>query len=385
MVIALAFLPLAVHAQGPLIPEPYKPGLTALTDLGTGTYQGHQGGLYPGGVNVIPAVHSAAGRLMADRILPRDAVGNVDLVNGKIVMLSIGLSNTEQVFENFIPLAEADPLVNGKIVFVNTAQGSMAVHEWANPLEPDYPIIWSTFDARLAAAGVTAAQVQVAWMKHTTVSGMIAPFPAGATQVNDWMRQTLQLAKARCPNLVAAYCTSRVYAGYANKNLNPEPDSYENGFSVKWLIEDQINGDPELAFDGPSPKAPWLCWGAYNWTNGLGPDLVEGGAGGRSDNLEWHLSDMAADGTHPSDPQGRNKQANLLLNWLKNEPTCVPWFVASLPAPPPQGDERGSSRGCGSSGSAGNALPMLLAMVILMAFSAARKLHRPSPALRARR
>src|SRR3954471_22707942 len=32
-------------------------GMVALTDLGKGTYKGEQGGLYPGGVNTMPAAH----------------------------------------------------------------------------------------------------------------------------------------------------------------------------------------------------------------------------------------------------------------------------------------------------------------------------------------
>ena len=44
-------------------------GKTPLNDLGTGTYQGQQGGLYPGGSNTRPAVH--------DRDL--DRIGRVEL------------------------------------------------------------------------------------------------------------------------------------------------------------------------------------------------------------------------------------------------------------------------------------------------------------------
>jgi len=36
-------------------------GLTPLNDLGTGFFQGQQGGLYPNGENERPAEHNAAG------------------------------------------------------------------------------------------------------------------------------------------------------------------------------------------------------------------------------------------------------------------------------------------------------------------------------------
>ena len=48
------------------------------------------------------------------------------------------------------------------------------------------------------------------------------------------------LAKSRYPNLRLAYLSSRIYAGYAQTALNPEPYAYESGFSVKWLIERQL-------------------------------------------------------------------------------------------------------------------------------------------------
>ncbi|MGH3748867.1 MAG: hypothetical protein ACRDT8_15880, partial [Micromonosporaceae bacterium] len=40
-------------------------GRVPLVDLGAGSYQGEQGGLYPGGVNVRPAAHDTAGRSIA--------------------------------------------------------------------------------------------------------------------------------------------------------------------------------------------------------------------------------------------------------------------------------------------------------------------------------
>src|SRR5262245_66296590 len=40
-------------------------GLTPLSDLGSGHYQGYQGGLYPGGTNAPPAAHRTAALAMA--------------------------------------------------------------------------------------------------------------------------------------------------------------------------------------------------------------------------------------------------------------------------------------------------------------------------------
>src|SRR6266446_10089616 len=50
-------------------------GLTPLTDLGKGSYKGEQGGLYPGGENVMPPEHLKAGLRIAKTVVPLDTEG----------------------------------------------------------------------------------------------------------------------------------------------------------------------------------------------------------------------------------------------------------------------------------------------------------------------
>ena len=135
------------------------------------------------------------------------------------------------------------------------------------------------------------------------------------------------------PNVRIAYLTSRIYGGYGLR-LSPEPEAYENGFTVKWLIESQIAGNPGLAFEGVGAQVPWLSWGSYMWADGGGADGVEGGIPGRSDGLEWLRSDLAADGIHPS-AIGVAKVAAMWLDWLKNDATAQPWFLDTVNPPPP--------------------------------------------------
>src|SRR5262249_30838227 len=74
-------------------------GLIPLNDLGPSSYHGFIGGLYPAGSNTPPAPHLAAAVTIAnDQIKPLDAAGNLDPDHGKIVMISIGMSNTTQEF-----------------------------------------------------------------------------------------------------------------------------------------------------------------------------------------------------------------------------------------------------------------------------------------------
>ena len=70
-------------------------GRIPLNDLGTGLYAGEVGGLYPGGSNQRLLSHDLALDRVG-RILRRDAQGNPDAPFGKIVLMSVGLSNTTQ-------------------------------------------------------------------------------------------------------------------------------------------------------------------------------------------------------------------------------------------------------------------------------------------------
>ena len=77
--------------------DPGPPRRVPLTELGAGTYKGFTGGLYPAGSNVEPGAHAAVGRVRAQGIVPRDTAGTPN-AGGKIVLLSIGMSNTTQEF-----------------------------------------------------------------------------------------------------------------------------------------------------------------------------------------------------------------------------------------------------------------------------------------------
>lgn len=287
-------------------------GLRPLTDLGENTYKGHEGGLYPEGRNQPPQSHLKAGSEMARQVIPRDGEGKPS-PQGKIVLLSIGMSNTTQEFQVFQELAAGETGLNPRLVIVDGAQGGQAAQITADPDAR----FWEVVDERLRNAGVTRGQVQVAWIKQAT-PGPRQPFPAEVTELQQYLAATVHNLQNRFPNLKIAYLSSRIYAGYAETPLNPEPHAYESAFAVKWLIADQIAGKKELNYDasrGPV-KAPWLAWGPYLWADGTA---------GRSDGLIYERQDLAADGTHPS-PRGRRKVARQLRTFFKTEPTARPWF-----------------------------------------------------------
>jgi uncharacterized protein (TIGR03437 family) len=272
-------------------------------------YKGFAGGLYPNS-NQRPAAHGAAGLAQAALVRPRDLAGNIDEQNGRLVLLSIGMSNTTQEFSAFQRLVSSDPERNPKLVLVDGAQGGWS----ADRIVADPDDYWKGVEQRIQTARLTDAQIQTAWVKLADM-GPTLPFPADARKLESETQKIIEMAKTRFPNLRLVYLSSRIYAGYATTPLNPEPYAYQGGFSVKWLIQAQLEGDPALDF--ASGKFPWLSWGPYLW--GDGTTL-------RFDGLTWNCSDLAEDGTHPSE-SGQIKVATILLDFFKGDATTRPWFV----------------------------------------------------------
>lgn len=291
--------------------------LKPLPQLGVEKYQGFEGGLYPGGKNERPKEHKAVGLALAKQVQPLGPDGK-PAAGGKIVLLSVGMSNTTQEFSAFKRLADADREKNPDLVIVDGAQGGMTaakIKDTENPAGVQY---WNAVDQRLKNARVTREQVQAAWIKEAD-AGPSSGFPKYAQTLRDELRQIVQIMHTRFPNLKLVYLSSRIYAGYAKSLLNPEPYAYESGLSVKWLIEEQIKGDKALNFDPAKGevKAPWLSWGPYLWANGTAKN---------PDGLFYLESDFGGDGTHPSD-SGRRKVAGQLMNYFKSDPTAKAWFI----------------------------------------------------------
>jgi hypothetical protein len=296
--------------------------LVPITDLGTGTYFGVEGGLYPDGSNVMPASHDADGVAFADAVQPLDANGNPD-PTGKYGLLSLGLSVT---FENYFFLQQAglaDTSLNSHLVLVNGANPNLTAARYANPNDP----IWTTeMNYFIPQTGLTANQIVAAWVM--VIDGYpTGTFPADMTKLQGEYESIAENLHTKFPNLKMAFFSSRDYSGYSNGRVqpdDPEPYAYETAFAVRGMIEDQLNGNANLNYNpanGPV-MAPWLSWADYDWANGLIP---------RSDGLVWTCQDFLNDGTHNSLPSGREKDANMLLNFLKTDDATAPWFLASPP------------------------------------------------------
>jgi len=288
-------------------------GKTPLTVLGTGTYQGFQGGLYPGASNAPSRRYLDAGLAAAARVTPLGSNGQPSR-SGRVVLLSIGMSNAYLEFRSLIQLASRHPVAAGKYVVAGTLTQNPRV-ELVNGATPkwDAPKILSNqsqylgiVDADLAAAGMTGRQVQAVWL-YDAIGNESQPFPVDARQLRADLTAMIAMLTAHFPNLRLVYVSSREYAGYAVSKTNPEPYAYDSGFSVKWTIARRM-AHPRLR--------PWVAWGPYTWADGTTP---------RPDGLIWTCSDFEPDGTHPS-AQGADKIGSMLLHFFTTNRTTRSWF-----------------------------------------------------------
>jgi hypothetical protein len=293
-------------------------GLVPLSDMSAADrYKGEDGGLYGEGRNTPPEAHGKAAMESAAKIQPLDAEGKPS-PTGKIVLLTHGMSNTTNESQRFLEVANADTRKNPSLVLIDGAQGGMDSRKWVADTHTRRDTSpWETLDKRIQNAGATAQQVQVIWMKHALARvAQYGEFPKHAGKLKDDEAEITRMLKQRFPNLRIIYLASRSYAGYATTELNPEPFAYESAFAVRWLIQNQMKGDPQLSYaDG---KAPLLLWGPYLW--------ADGEKGRKAGDLAYKREDYREDGTHPTD-SGRQKVAAQLLHFFTSDPTTVGWFV----------------------------------------------------------
>ncbi len=306
-----------------------------LNDLATRTYFKNPGGLYPNGFNAPPPDHDSAARAHRNRIRALDVNGD-ESPFGRYVLISIGMGNASEEWCSksggppcgswtFMGRAASDPAVNHRsLVVVNGAPDGQDTPSWESPTSPNYDRIKV---GRLAPLGLSENQVEIAWVKlaDPKPTTSLAADSADAQIFLSNLGQVLRALKIRYPQLQLVFLSSRTYGGYSTNDWNPEPYAYEEGFSVKWAIESQIN---EMRSSPPNPHAgslsytktaPLILWGPYLWADGMTP---------RSDGVLWQRSDFEDDGVHPSQI-GESMVAGMLLDFFKSSLYTRCWFVAN--------------------------------------------------------
>jgi len=363
-------------------PWPPLAGVPPLTDFPPGyLYLGAYPGYLYAGSNLVPPDHDADGRTLASGIVPRDTGGApcsapaaAAAAGCRVAFLSIGFSNNTIEFcggdgiggdpddpaatacplptaavpylqaESFIAQALADPAVNhSTVVLVDGAKGGVTYSDW-DPTVSGYGEYDRVRDQILIPSGLSEAQVQSIWVKDGEAAPSVSlatgalGHPPEAVLEERSLGNIMRAIRLRYPNARQVFVSSRIYGGYANtaappNNLNPEPYAFEQGFSIKWLVDSQIQQvrggapDPNAGnLDYRSLASPWIAWGPYLWANGTTP---------RADGLVWENRDFrypystgagVNECTHPS-VHAEAKVGSMLLQFMKTSPYTA-WFLA---------------------------------------------------------
>lgn len=204
------------------------------------------------------------------------------------------MSSGNEEYDNFIDALASDPDVSQDVIFENLAESKLGIDKWLDGQgnvseEPE--------------------EVQVVIFKHTNNYPQDQfqenkRFPDHAVDTKEDLIERCEQLQILYPNLKLIIMTSRTFGGWTCNN-NPgtfrylEPVAYEEGFSVKWAIE-ELNND--TSFDIP------VMWGPYYW------QLMD---------EDWFEPDQG----HPA--SGLNDYVvGKLMDFFKNEPTVSRWFLA---------------------------------------------------------
>jgi hypothetical protein len=153
---------------------------------------------------------------MAAQIVPRNAQGAPDPA-GRIVFMSLGMSNAVIHWTAFQQLVAGDPLRNPKLKLFQGAQGGVPVEEMDEPTD----LYWTTtLPQKMAQAGITPQEVQVVWFLQAN-SHPTGALPAARAEPAGADGDCLRILEDVCPNVRIAYVANRIYAGYATVSSIP--------------------------------------------------------------------------------------------------------------------------------------------------------------------
>lgn len=315
-------------------------GLTPFLDLQTGSYLGYQAGLYPGGTNILTGPHLKSGKTIAKGIKPLDGDGNVNYGDGVVLFAGFGPSVPGHIYGKVVEHIRTPSInydLNPCLDAINLCVGGKDIgYATDDSTTEDY---WELLVQKVYDVGYTPEQVQIGWMYFNTKGLTVPPvFPDKSLETMELDILFINRAKEFFPNLKIVYWSSRHFGGYADTDIVEyyslaEPTSYQNSWTVKWLIEAQINNtEPRLQYKGANPKSPYILWGPNFWCDG---DIKR-----FYDNKKYtcELSFDADDGYHLSDQQDSKDGLDILdalyfgdvgKQFAKNSATwatCIPWL-----------------------------------------------------------
>ena len=120
---------------------------------------------------------------------------------------------------------------------------------------------WKHVDCQLQRYEISAAQVQVIWLK-TALAHETRGFPENARLLQRELRSIVGILSRKFPQLKLVYISSRTYGGYSESDLSPEPIAYESGIRGQ-VVDRGAHQQSEsrqvdaLGFMGPLPMGRW--------------------------------------------------------------------------------------------------------------------------------
>ena len=283
-----------------------------LNDLGTGTYMGSVGGLYPGGVNSPSGQYAADLLATSNTIIPIDKLGNPS-TSGKVVFISIGASIGGHNMRELKTKTKNNPATNPKLLLLNCNNGSgeASLNSIMNPIDP----YWDHVN-QVIVANSSYKQVQVIYLE-TDDSSAYVHWPEKPTAVKNDLEACLRVFKQKFENIKVVYVLGRTRTFGNQRPWNREPGPYYFGWGCKWAIEDQINGVAGTEYKDSGAVAPMITWGWYQWAD-VYPRTTDG--------FKW-LATETSDGLHAND-RGQDTLATHFQNFLLTDPNASIWYAA---------------------------------------------------------
>ncbi|CAN5620257.1 hypothetical protein BH10BAC2_BH10BAC2_45580 [soil metagenome] len=286
-----------------------------ITDLGTNTFLGYVGGLYPGGANTPSGQYASDLLNYASAIVPLNSLG-VSAPDGKLGFIAVGGSTCQKMMSALKNKTTGNPATNPALLMVNCTNGGGTAS--ANSLMNPNDAVWGVIESKLTKGKLTAPQVQVIYLE-TDDSIQLSGFPDRPLRLKQEYQETMRQFKTKFTNLKLVYLLGRTttFKDPKQKKIsNAEPNPYYNGWACKWLIEDQINGVPGTAYKGANAVAPMVTWGWYEWAYGTPQPRLDG--------FTWEESDTE-DGLHGT-PAGEDTLSNYFQHFLLTDQTARKWY-----------------------------------------------------------
>ncbi len=304
-------------------------GLIPLVDLGVNYYEGHQGGLFPGGTNIMPSTHKKKGNNISKGLKPLDSLGNVNYEEGRIIFLGLGASLASNAFNAYIDSIKIYDFegMNNCLDVKGMFFGGKDLDQMIDFEDNSY---WQSVENKMNDRGDTYEQVQVIWLLQQSFEDTTSDFDTYYTNVLGKFVTLMQVLKDTFPNLKQVYLSGVHYMGYMDPlhfryDAFVEPHGYWGNIVIKELIANQINGDPALKYTGPAPASAWISWGPNFWADGKNPRAYDG----LSWNCDQYRTDETGGGFHLQDSvDALGVEAEMLKSFFTTNSVAKTWHQA---------------------------------------------------------